>query len=521
LIRRKLKKNQLLLRETDKGGNLYVAHLNEFEEKAADYRLKTGAYEELSSSPIEEILSKVTRLLNDLHAKPNQISSQQYKKMIPSRLTVELAYMYYNPKTHKNPITLRPIMNTIHAATTGISRFLDQSMRPLFDIHAQPRPIIDGGHLLRQLEQYVQFLLEYHYEKVQGISIKVILQLADLVLKETAFVDGNKFYRQIIGGAMGSPFTLTLANIFMWKWEKNAICGAIGPYEIYGRYIDDIFFTFNEPKTKIEAVIKKANDFHPNIKLEANIGSCVSFLDLLINNKNGILSTSVHHKTAAEPCVVPFISDHPRHVFSNIIQAALLRAVRYSSTFDIFEKERRAIRLMLLYNGYPSRYIDTHFRKFFGRSISKSSMLPFITNENEFLVMRNTLLPKLNVKERETQHRIAAVPFNEETDNHNTEEKTARIPTILKQKKPNKFKQAFFLHYTHEQRLHTLKRDIHKLYSEIFHDTIATDLRLILGHRNHRNTRHELVQKRPHQTMLKPTPLLNTIKKKPERRIVN
>ncbi|CAM2730563.1 unnamed protein product, partial [Rotaria socialis] len=34
-----------------------------------------------------------------------------------------------------------------------------------------------------------------------------------------AFVYGKKFYRQIIGGAMGSPFTLTLANIFMWKWE--------------------------------------------------------------------------------------------------------------------------------------------------------------------------------------------------------------------------------------------------------------------------------------------------------------
>ncbi|CAF2080634.1 unnamed protein product, partial [Rotaria magnacalcarata] len=544
LIRRKLKKNKLLLRETDKGGNLYVAHINEFEEKAIEYRVKTGAYEELSSSPIEEILSKVTRLLNDLHAKPSQISSQQYKKMIPSRLTVELAYMYYNPKTHKNPITLRPIMNTIHAATTGISRFLDQSIRPLFDMHAQPRPIIDGGHLLRQLEQYVrnghlkpttlfctaditnlytmlpqdeslkilkEFLLEHHYEKVQGISIQVILQLAHLVLKETAFVDGNKFYRQIIGGAMGSPFTLTLANIFMWKWEKNAICGAIGPYEIYGRYIDDIFFTFNEPKTKIEAVIKKANDFHPNIKLEANIGSCVSFLDLLINNKNGILYTSVHHKPAAEPCVVPFISDHPRHVFSNIIQAALLRAVRYSSTSDIFEKERRAIRLMLLYNGYPSRYIDTQFRKFFGRSISKSSMLRFIANENQFLVMRNTLLPKLTVKERETQHRIAAVPFHEEIDHRNTEEKTARITTILKRKKPNKFTKTLFLHYTHEQRLHTLKRAIHKIFSEIFHDTIATDLRLIVGHRNHRNTGHELVQKRPHPTMLKPTPLPSKI----------
>ncbi|CAF4790911.1 unnamed protein product [Rotaria socialis] len=146
--------------------------------------------------------------------------------------------------------------------------------------------------------------------------------------------------------------------------------------------------------------------------MEANIGSSVSFLDLFINNKNGILFTSVYHKPAAEPCVIPFISDHPRHVFSNIIQASLLRAVRYSSTLDIFEKERRAIRLMLLYNGYPSRYIDKHFRKFFGRSMSKSSIIPFIANENQFLVMRNTLLPKLAVKERETQHRIAVVSID-------------------------------------------------------------------------------------------------------------
>jgi hypothetical protein len=118
------------------------------------------------------------------------------------------------------------------------------------------------------------------------------------------------------------------------------------------RYIDDSFFTSNEPKEKIEAMLKKANDFHPNIKLEAKIGSCVPFLDLLISNNNGILSSSVYHKPATEPCVLPFISDHPRHIFINIIQAALLRAVRFSSTLEIFQKEYRTIRLMLLYNGY-------------------------------------------------------------------------------------------------------------------------------------------------------------------------
>ena len=45
----------------------------------------------------------------------------------------------------------------------------------------------------------------------------------------------NKFYRQVIGGAIGSAFTLTLANIFMWKWEKELVRRQLVSNEIYGR----------------------------------------------------------------------------------------------------------------------------------------------------------------------------------------------------------------------------------------------------------------------------------------------
>ena len=61
--------------------------------------------------------------------------------------------------------------------------------------------------------------------------------------------------------------------------------------------------------------------------------------------------TSVYHKEAAEPYVVSFQSDHVRHIFVNFIECALLRALRYSSTLEEFNHERRAIKLMLLYNG--------------------------------------------------------------------------------------------------------------------------------------------------------------------------
>lgn len=100
-IRRKLKKHKLILRESDKGGNLYIGPKNIFDEKAVDYRTKTGAYKELEENPVDKTLMKVTRLLNELHTKTKKLSKKHYEKMVPSRKEVRLAYMYFNPKTHK------------------------------------------------------------------------------------------------------------------------------------------------------------------------------------------------------------------------------------------------------------------------------------------------------------------------------------------------------------------------------------------------------------------------------------
>ena len=59
-------------------------------------------------------------------------------------------------------------------------------------------------------------------------------------------------------------------------------------------------------------MLDEANSFHLNIKLVRQIGTTVSFLDVFIENKNGILATSVYHKDSTEPYIAPFRSDHPR-----------------------------------------------------------------------------------------------------------------------------------------------------------------------------------------------------------------
>src|SRR6185437_15787355 len=109
-------------------------------------------------------------------------------------------------------------MNT---PTTGISKFLDKLLRPLFNKHVRSTTIIDGVDLIHRVETYVEngclkpttllctfditdlytmlpqneslnvlteFLLQHGYQNVKGVSIDAIQKLARIVITETVFV---------------------------------------------------------------------------------------------------------------------------------------------------------------------------------------------------------------------------------------------------------------------------------------------------------------------------------------------
>ncbi|CAF3713387.1 unnamed protein product [Rotaria socialis] len=524
-IRRKLKKHKLILRQTDKSGVFHIGHLRDYERKAYLYRTTTGAYEELSTNPLNDIFHRVTNLLNQLRSQ-NRIRERQKSKLIPIQNKTELAYMYFLPKSHKEGTPLRPIINTIHAATTQISKFLDQSLRPLFDRYVRSTTIVDGVDLFHRLDVYIkngyfksstlfvtfditnlytmlpqeesleilaEFLREHGCQQIDGVSIETIIELARLVLKENVFVYDGKFYRQIIGGAMGSPFTLTLANIFMWKWERQTILSKLPSHELYGRYIDDVIFTSNESETTIKEWLDFANQFHPNIKLTYTIGQCLPFLDVLIENRNATLYSSVYHKPAAEPTILSFLSDHPRHVFRNVIQTALMRAIRYSSTFEAFNIERRRIT-------YPSVYINTQFQQFFLKYLPTfSSILPFIDNEEQFVILRKKLLTQPSLKQILFDKSVATV-------DHIIKDQCIKNDGETTNDKDNKFHKKIFIHSLYEGRFRNMQRQIHEIHDSFFNNTIYQDIRLIVGHRNNPNIEFELTRKRPSSSLLKNQP---------------
>ena len=90
-------------------------------------------------------------------------------------------------------------------------------------------------------------------------------------MKNNYFSYQDKYYHQIRGGAMGSPLTLTIANCYMFFFERNIYKQISNGGGVYLRYIDDIFIIINWPTRHFHKQIDRWNNFDTNIKLAAEV----------------------------------------------------------------------------------------------------------------------------------------------------------------------------------------------------------------------------------------------------------
>ncbi|CAF1540598.1 unnamed protein product [Adineta steineri] len=156
---------------------------------------------------------------------------------------------------------------------------------------------------------------------------------------------------------------------------------------------------------------------------------------------------------------------------------------------------------MLLCNGYPSSFIDQQFYNFFNEFIYATSILSFIENEQQFILLRHEILDQPTPSQSQAASRAATADVdNDQTDV--TEETTSRESVEKIQKKPISYADRLFLHYTHEKRFEPFKRNMHRVYQNVFKNTPAMDLKLIVDNRNRRKAKNELIRKRPKRSLL-------------------
>lgn len=107
--------------------------------------------------------------------------------------------------------------------------------------------------------------------------------------------------------------------------------------------------------------LDKAKNKDRNLPIDPEIVTCVHFLNVTITNVNGQLRTSIYHK----PYVLPYPSDHPRHIYRNIPYVALLQAARVFSHVNVFSLGCIRIDICLLLNTYLPTCITQQFNRFF------------------------------------------------------------------------------------------------------------------------------------------------------------
>ncbi|CAF4561500.1 unnamed protein product, partial [Rotaria socialis] len=292
--------------------------LQDYHKKSEEYMEKTEAYECLhQNDPLPNLIESTNKYLLKLRL-DNWITQKQYEQLSIKKDEVELAHLFYLSKAHKPGTPLRSIVSGLKHPTIKISRFLDELLRPLFDRMASSTTVTSGIEVIKQLYEWskrnarqdtlictmdvidlytmipqtegilaIKKMLDYlNLKQINGLKIETIIRLCRFVVRNNYFSYDSKYYHQIRGGAMGSPLTLTIANAYMFFFERDIVKQINNSNGLYIRYIDDIFITINWSSQHLEKQIDRWNKFDLNIKLKAEVGYTTNFLDLYIENKN-------------------------------------------------------------------------------------------------------------------------------------------------------------------------------------------------------------------------------------------
>jgi hypothetical protein len=201
------------------------------------------------------------------------------------------------------------------------------------------------------------------------------MDLAQFILFNNYLSFNNQVYLQLRGTAMGTPFAVTFACIYMSMLEMEAIkvCKthhpAFIPPLLLSRYIDDIFAIFD---TTLSASLffTTFNTLRPTIKLTFNISSpSQPFLDLTIFKgprftSSNQLDTTLYQKPINKYQYISPESFHPHRTFTNFIHSEL-RRYRLACTHDTdFSLLKSLFSTRLTARGYPPNFIEKQFNSF-------------------------------------------------------------------------------------------------------------------------------------------------------------
>ena len=391
---KKLAKNHnIVIKPADKGGAIVILDRDTYISEGNRQLSNTSFYRKTSTDLTEEHNEKVNTNIEFLR-RNGEITKSLESKLVTNN--VKTPELYLLPKIHENisPPPGRPVVSANKCPTEKISAFVDIFLRP--HLPKTKSYLKDTTHLLQTLKELpllkanailctldvsslytnipnneglkaVADFLSAH--RVKGPNPEPtnssLCKLLEMVLKMNNFnFDGNH-YIQVSGTAMGTRVAPNFANIFMSDFEDKHIYSYHKQPLVWLKFIDDIFFIWEDGQESLDVFLKHLNQVHNSIKFTYETSrERVNFLDTWIQvNKEGKIDTDLYTKPTDSNNYLHYTSAHPTHNKKGIPYGQFLRLRRICSDEKSFvdhciEKGRHFLR-----RGYPEDLIRTAFSK--------------------------------------------------------------------------------------------------------------------------------------------------------------
>ena len=381
-----LRKNKnIVIQKSDKGNSVVVIDKADYLDKMDNLLNDTRKFEKINlknDGILNFAINQEKRVDNILkkHVAPKSISEETRRSLKP--VGTRPCIMYGLCKVRKDIVDncppFRPILSAINTPTYKLAKFLVPILKSLTsnehtikDSFAFAEEIVEQdsecfmGSLdvdslftnipLEEIIDICTNSLFENMEKVEGLSKIEFKELLSLATKESYFVFNGQLYKQVDGVAMGSPLGPTLANAFLFRFEKNWLrnCPSDFKPHYYRRYVDDIFVLFTSAR-HLEAFRNFLNGGHANLSftIEREKQNRMSFLDIAIIREDKTFTTSVYRKPTFSGVYTHFDSFLPStYKFGNVYTLAY-RCFRICSSWTKLHNELVCLKETFLKNGY-------------------------------------------------------------------------------------------------------------------------------------------------------------------------
>ena len=332
-----------------------------------------------------------------------------------------LCKFYILVKIHKTPMSSRPISSNTKYLSWHASKFLDHRLKPFLRLCSSYTP--NSQVLVKILEKRrfpkTCYLLEADVDnlypsipvvdglirlssflRMHGTPSKEVSFLTDLckwVLENNYCTFNGEIYRQVNGTAMGTPFAVVYACIFLTSLENEVYSNLTSYFDkpiFYKRYIDDVFAVFSSDAAATK-FITIFNSILPSIHLSSKTSTKeANFLDLTIYKGKRfddfqIFDVKLFQKPINNYVYLPPFSFHSGKIFRGIILGELRRYRINCSDDAEFSISKDLLFKRLCMRGYSPANIAPLFSMDFDRAALLEAIT--LTNGLKFSSLGNVV----------------------------------------------------------------------------------------------------------------------------------